>query len=417
LKTTGVRLHGANDLRLDQFELPELQDNELLMKVVSDSVCFSTYKAVLQGEKHKRVPPDIKEHPIVVGHEMCGEIAGVGSALQDQWQEGQRVVIQPALYLPDSAYSVGYSFPYFGGSMTYGIIPNLVIERGCVLPYTGSFFKGSLAEPICCILRAFKSQFHIHTTTYEFIPGLKEGGKVAIMGGAGPMGLGALDIALHCYNPSLVVVTDLDAQRLERAARIFTVEDAKQRGIELVYINVSEIADQESYLREVSGGGFDDIFVMVPSREVVEMADALAAKDCCINFFAGPADRNFQASINLYRLHYDTVHMIGTSGGSLDDLRESLKLIEEGTLNPASMVSHICGLDHAVEAVMDVATPGRMKTLCYADIKLPVTAISDFGELGRENELFRGLAQIVEANNGLLCDEAEEYLLQHGERI
>lgn len=66
---------------------------------------------------------------------------------------------------------------------------------------------------------------------------------------------------------------------------------------------------------------------------------------------------------------------------------------------------------------MDVATPGRMKTLCYAHIKLPVTAISDFGELGRENELFRGLAQIVEANNGLWCDEAEEYLLQHGERI
>ena len=128
MKTTGVRLHGANDLRLDQFELPELQDNELLMKVVSDSVCFSTYKAVLQGEKHKRVPPDIKEHPIVVGHEMCGEIAGVGSALQDQWQEGQRG--DPACTVPARQCLFRWLLlPYFGGSMTYGIIPNLVIER------------------------------------------------------------------------------------------------------------------------------------------------------------------------------------------------------------------------------------------------------------------------------------------------
>ena len=44
MKVKAVRLHAANDLRLDTFELPEIKDNEILVKVVSDSICMSTYK-------------------------------------------------------------------------------------------------------------------------------------------------------------------------------------------------------------------------------------------------------------------------------------------------------------------------------------------------------------------------------------
>ena len=55
MKVKAVRLHGANDLRLDEFELPEIKDDEILVKVVSDSVCMSTYKCAILGTKHKRV--------------------------------------------------------------------------------------------------------------------------------------------------------------------------------------------------------------------------------------------------------------------------------------------------------------------------------------------------------------------------
>ena len=44
MKAKGVRLHAANDLRLEEFELPEITDDEILVKVVSDSICMSTYK-------------------------------------------------------------------------------------------------------------------------------------------------------------------------------------------------------------------------------------------------------------------------------------------------------------------------------------------------------------------------------------
>ena len=74
MKTKALRLYGAEDIRLEEFELPEITQEEVLIRVVSDSVCASTYKAVKQGTTHKRVPPDVDKNPVIVGHELCGEI-------------------------------------------------------------------------------------------------------------------------------------------------------------------------------------------------------------------------------------------------------------------------------------------------------------------------------------------------------
>ena len=66
MKAKGVRLHGVNDLRLEEFELPEITDDEILVKVISDSICMSTYKCAILGTEHKRVHEDVAEHPVVL---------------------------------------------------------------------------------------------------------------------------------------------------------------------------------------------------------------------------------------------------------------------------------------------------------------------------------------------------------------
>ena len=106
MKTKALRLYGADDIRLEEFELPEITAEEVLIRVVSDSLCASTYKAIKQGAAHKRVPPDIAENPVIIGHEMCGEIVEVGKALEGTWQPGQKIVIQPALKLPSVVYNM-----------------------------------------------------------------------------------------------------------------------------------------------------------------------------------------------------------------------------------------------------------------------------------------------------------------------
>ena len=51
MRTKAVRMYGKNDLRLEEFELPQMKEDEVLVKVMSDSICMSTYKLVAQGEK------------------------------------------------------------------------------------------------------------------------------------------------------------------------------------------------------------------------------------------------------------------------------------------------------------------------------------------------------------------------------
>ena len=82
MKTKAVRLYGKNDLRLEEFELPPIKTNEMLVKIVSDSICMSTYKAAVQGSDHKRVPGNIAEHPVIIGHEFCGEVVEVADNLK-----------------------------------------------------------------------------------------------------------------------------------------------------------------------------------------------------------------------------------------------------------------------------------------------------------------------------------------------
>ena len=56
MKVKGVRMYGEMDLRLEEFELPEIKDDEILAKIYSDSLCMSTYKLAKQGKNHKRCP-------------------------------------------------------------------------------------------------------------------------------------------------------------------------------------------------------------------------------------------------------------------------------------------------------------------------------------------------------------------------
>ena len=413
MKTRAVRLYAANDMRLEEFELPELKDNEILIKVISDSACASTYKAVTQGVLHKRVPNDIGERPIVIGHELCGEIVEVGAELKEEWKEGQKIVIQPALNMPDNDWSVGYSFPYVGGNMTYAIVPKEVLDCNCLLAYEGSgYFKGSLVEPLGCILRAFKGMYHNDLTNFERIDGVRENGKIAILGGAGPMGLGAIDIALNYTNASMIVVTDLNEKRLNKAKRIFTPEAARKKGKELIYVNTSMIDDQVSYLRQLSGG-FDDVLVMVPVAELASVGEKILGLDGCMNFFAGPAVHELSGDFNLYRIHYDSIHILGTAGSVPADTEETLKLIENGTLNPAVMVSHIMGINSVISTISDMAKNEGFKKVCYTGIDLPLTSIDDFEKLGENDPMFKELDRIVKEHDGLWCEEAEKYLLKN----
>ena len=414
MKATAAVLSGKNEVYVKEVDLPEIGEEELLVKVVSNSVCLSTYKAAIRGGDHKRVPDDVsKEHPVITGHEFGGYIVKVGEKLKDQFEVGEKFVLQPAMGLP-SGYSAGYSYEYYGGNATYCIIPKVSIDLGCVLPYKGDYFaNASLAEPMSCIIGAFHSMYHSERGVYEHKMGIVEGGKSALLASCGPMGLGAISYMLNCdRKPSLLVITDIDEARLKRASELFTEEYAKERGVEIHFVNTAKVDDPVKALRDLTGGtGFDDVSVYAPVRPVIEMADEILGFDGCLNFFAGPVDPKLSAMFNFFDVHYKMHHLVGSSGGNTDDMRECLKLAGEGRLEPAVMITHIGGIDAQIDTVLNLPKIPGGKKLIYLGKNLELTAIDDFEEKGKTDDRFKELAKITKEHNGLWSKEAEDYLL------
>ena len=420
MKTKAVRIYGKKDLRLEEFELPEMKDDEILAHVISDSICMSSHKAALQGADHKRVPDDIHINPTIIGHEFAGVILEVGKKWKHKFKAGQKFSIQPAMNQMGTLDAPGYSYRYIGGDATHIIIPPIVMEADCLLPYEGeAFFPASLSEPMSCIVGAFHASYHIPPGTYIHEMGIRKGGKMAILAGVGPMGLGAIDYALHQERkPGLLVVTDIDDNRLSRAACLFTPEHAEKEGIRLIYVNTGKMNDPVKYLRELTGGtGFDDVFIFAPVKPVVEQGDAILGFDGCLNFFAGPTNPEFKAEFNFYNVHYAFTHIVGTSGGNTDDMRESLKLMSEGKINPAVMITHVGGLDAVVDTTLNLPRYQEVKNLFIQIYQCHLYRLYKLGEMGRIDKLYAGLHEIVSKNDYIWSLEAEKYLIMNARPI
>lgn len=416
MKVEGVRMYGAKDIRLEEFDLPDIKEDEVLLKVMSDSICMSTWKEVKLGSGHIRVPDNIHEKPVIIGHELSGRIAKVGAKWTDQYKEGERFVVLPGI--PGQMGAPGYSYEFFGGAATYCIVPNDVIEKGCLLHYDGdSFFEVSVSEPMYCIIGGYKANYHTKPETHEHFIGTKEGGNIAILGGCGPMGLGAVSYALATeQKPKMVVVTDIDDERLNRARSVISEQEAKEKGVELHYINTAQMEDEAKELLDLTGGeGYHDVFVYAPVRQIAETGNRIMAFDGCMNLFAGPADSGFSAEMNLYDAHYRNTKILGSSGGIKTDLLEALDLISQKKVKPAVMITHIGGLDAYADTTLRLPEIPGGKKLIYTQFHMPLTAIEDFRKMGEEEPLFARLADVCDRHNGLWNKEAEDILLNYFE--
>jgi threonine dehydrogenase-like Zn-dependent dehydrogenase len=329
-----------------------------------------------------------------------------------------RFSLQPAINDPALLGGLGgpgYSYAYTGGDATHMIIPNEVMERDCLLLYEGeAFYLASLAEPMSTIVGTFHAHYHTEKFKYVHNMGIKERGNLAILAGAGPMGLGALDYAIHGdRKPGRIVVTDIDSDRLARAETLIPPAEAARHGIELHYLNTGKTTDPVETIRSYTDGtGFDDVIVMAPVPQVFEQGDKILGFDGCLNFFAGPTDPGMEARVNIYDIHYSGHHMIGTSGGGTEDMKEALALMSSGRINPSAMITHVGGLNAVAETTQHLPEIPGGKKLIYTNIDIELTALDELHEKGRTDPFFKELAEIVDRHNGLWSPDAEQFVLE-----
>ena len=443
------RLYGAKDARLEDVELESAGEDGVVVEIVTNTICLSDYKGISLGTGHKRVPKDIATNPIMFGHEISGIVREVGAKWASQFKPGQRVCIQPAFNIPGHELeTMGYSWHSVGGETTHVYLPSIIMEMGCLLPYDGdAYFKCSLAEPISCIVSAFRSNYHHPFGSHVHEMGIENGGTMLLTAGCGAMGLGCIDIACHSpeKRPRRLVVTDIDDMRLERAARMFLREEGRgkrkeERGaivasgkvnnVDVYFVNTKSVEDPVAYLKSLNsddpvdaanptstGGGYDDIFLFAAVPALITQCSDLLAFGGCLNFFAGPTDQKLSAPFNFYNIHYMNHHIVANSGGDVKDMSDSVDWIGKGCLHPEVMITHVGGLPSAAQATLDLPNIPGGKRLVYTHVDMPMVAISDFAEKGKSDPFYAELDRICSANSGLWCKEAEDFLLANAPKI
>jgi hypothetical protein len=98
-------------------------------------------------------------------------------------------------------------------------------------------------------------------------------------------------------------------------------------------------------------------------------------------------------------------------------MRESLKLMGEGKINPAIMITHIGGLDSVVDTTLNLPQIPGGKKLIYTNVSMPLVALVNLGELGKRDAFYAGLHEIVSKNDYIWSLEAEKYLLANAKPI
>ena len=452
MKAKAWRLYAAGDARLEDVELEGAGEDGVVVEIVTNTICLSDYKAVSLGTGHKRVPKDIASNPTMFGHEISGIVREVGAKWASQFAVGQRVCIQPAFNIPGHELeTMGYAWHSIGGETTHVYLPSIIMEMGCLLPYDGdAFFKCSLAEPISCIVSAFRTNYHHAFGSHVHEMGIEKGGTMLLMAGCGAMGLGCIDIACQSpeKRPRRLVVTDIDDSRLARAARVFGISPNTVRtsglegagapfaahgeinGVDVHFVNTKGWADPVAKLKALNsdepvdasnptstGGGYDDIFLFAAVPALITQCSDLLAFGGCLNFFAGPTDQKLSASFNFYNIHYMNHHVVANSGGDVKDMSDSVDWIGRGILHPEVMITHVGGLDSAFQATLDLPKVPGGKRLVYTHVEMPMTAIADFAEKGAADPFYAELDRLCSANSGLWCKEAEDYLLAHAPKV
>ena len=186
------------------------------------------------------------------------------------------------------------------------------------------------------------------------------------------MGMMAIRYVLQMKKkPKRLVVTDNNMERMNRARKLISPQEASRHGVDLYYINADMVPDPAPVLLAVTNEkGYDDVFVYAPPKNVAELGNRIMAMDGCMNIYASTADKKYRAGMNVYGSHYLKTKLIGTSGGLRSDMEEAIDIILNHRINVADNITHIGGMDALVDTTLYLKKMPGEKKIIYNQIAI-----------------------------------------------
>ncbi|MDJ1632140.1 NAD(P)-dependent alcohol dehydrogenase [Bacillus velezensis] len=202
-------MHNTREIKIETLPVPEINHDEVLIKVMAVGICGSDLHYYTNG----RIGNYVVEKPFILGHECAGEIAAVGSSV-DQFKVGDRVAVEPGVTCgrceacKEGRYNLCPDVQFLATPPVDGAFVQYIKMRQDFvfsIPDSLSYEDAALIEP-------FSVGIHAAARTK-----LQPGSTIAIMG-MGPVGLMAV-AALKAYRAGTIIVTDLEPARLEVAKK------------------------------------------------------------------------------------------------------------------------------------------------------------------------------------------------------
>lgn len=277
----------GRDGQMIERPLPTYGPDELLVRHDATGICFSDIKVIRAGQNHPRIYRDMRQDPVVLGHEISLTVVGVGENLRDQYKVGDRFIVQADIYVGGVGYAYGYEIQ--GGFSQYNVIDQRILNGdggNYLLPIqpTTGYAESALAEPWACVEASYRVAYR---TAW------KPGGTLWVAGDGRGVTLGAA----RAWRPGQVV---LDVQDETLAADLAAW--AEEMG-------VAVIADAD-------GQQYDDIVILGSDPALMERTFPRLSKG---GAFAVIADQEAPRPVQLDigRLHYDSLALYGAAGADI----------------------------------------------------------------------------------------------------
>lgn len=320
-----------NDLRTEDLPIPEISDNEVLIKMLACGLC---------GTDIQKIRGDTVNKPTVLGHEVVGEIVKKGKNVS-KFEIGDRVIT--AIHVPcftchycnKGHYTICEQFRTNniepGGFAEFIRIPELHLNHLThKVSNNVTDEEATLIEPIACCLHGLKQA------------DIRPNDSVLIMG-AGTIGILHAQLA-KIKGANKVIVSDMSKFKLQKALNV---------GCDYA-INIKEKNIIDEVNKITDGQGVDVIVIAAGVSSLVADAVNMVRRAGKIIVFSG-FDKNKLVTIDASRFFKDEISIIGTYSVTPYEFPEALDLLEKRKLNTKEMITHVYPLNKLSEAI-DIST-------------------------------------------------------------
>jgi L-iditol 2-dehydrogenase len=325
--------YSNRDVRTQEMPIPEIADNEILLKVMACGICGSDVT------EWYRVP----KAPKVLGHEATGVAVKTGKNVT-QCRVGDRVFVSHHVPCNKCRYCLKghhtacetlHTTNYYpGGFAQYVRVPKINVEQGVYkLPDNMSFEEGTFIEPLACVMRG------------QRLAALQKDDTMLIIGG-GITGILHAQLA-KAKGIRDIIVAGVNQYRLRLAEKLGAHRTIDAR------LNVPQ------ELKKINGGRLADQVILCKGTA----SAALTALECVdkggtILFFAVP-DPTVRIPVPVTEFWRNEITLRTCYGAAPRDLEESLAVLAQKKLNVADMITHRFSIQQAAEGFRLMAEAGE----------------------------------------------------------